>query len=204
MLGMNKTRKMAYLTLFIALEIVMSIVPFLGYIPLGVINATTLHIPVILAGMIISKKEGAIVGLVFGITSLLKNTFEPNPTSFLFSPFYSLNGTSGNIMSIFIAIVPRVLCGYMAGLIYEKIKVKGNLRIMIASGIGAFINTALVMGMAYLFFKDAYALATGNEVNIIFKVILGVVATNGVAEMIVAMIFSLIVMKVAAKVIVRD
>ena len=201
---MNKTRKMAFLTLFIAIEIVMSIVPFLGYIPLGVINATTLHIPVILASIIIGKKEGAVMGLIFGLTSLVKNTLEPNATSFLFSPFFSLNGTSGNFMSLVIAIAPRVLCGYLPGLIYEKIKWrKDDLKVMLAAGIGSFTNTALVMGMAYLFFGSEYAAATGRAFNTILYVILGVVFTNGVAEMIVAMIFSLIIVRVARKVIVR-
>ena len=63
---MNKMKRITYLTLLITIEIVLASVPFLGYIPLGFVNATTLHLPVIVAGMILGKKEGAIVGFVFG------------------------------------------------------------------------------------------------------------------------------------------
>ena len=44
----RKSTRMVYVALFTAIIIAMSTIPFLGYIPLGVIRATTLHIPVIL------------------------------------------------------------------------------------------------------------------------------------------------------------
>ena len=186
----NKTRRFTYLTLFVTIEIVLSVVPFLGYIPLGFINATTLHIPVILAAIILGKQEGAIVGGVFGLTSLIKNTMTPNATSFLFSPFFSVAGVNGNFGSLVIAILPRILMGFIAGLLFEILakKMKANQSAAIASFLGSFINTILVMAGAYFFFKEAYANAVGVAISSLGTFILTVVFTNGLVESILAAI----------------
>ena len=99
----KKNRSMAYMSLFLAIEILLVCVPFLGFIPIGPMRATTLHIPVIIAGIVLGKNKGAFLGLVFGISSLIINTIQPTITSFVFSPFLS-----GSFMSVIIAIVPRV------------------------------------------------------------------------------------------------
>ena len=198
----NKIHDFTYLTLFIAIEIVISVVPFLGFIPLGFINATTLHIPVILAGILLSKKDGAIVGFVFGMASFLKSTFEPNLTSFLFSPFYSLGGISGNLASLLIAFVPRILVGYMSGLIFEKLKKRReNTKVLVTSFIASFVfNTSMVMGMAFIFFKESYAMAMGISGDLVFKAIMTVIFTNGIVEAVISMIIVLAVYKAAKKI----
>ena len=49
----------AIVSLFGAIIIVMALVPFLGYIPLGFMNATLLHVPVIIASIVLGPKYGA-------------------------------------------------------------------------------------------------------------------------------------------------
>ena len=56
----RKTGNLVYISIFTALIIVMGTVPFLGYIPLGVIRATTVHIPVILGSILLGPKAGAV------------------------------------------------------------------------------------------------------------------------------------------------
>ena len=51
----QKTKNLAFMSLFIAIEILMVMVPFLGFIPIGPLRATTLHIPVIIAGIVLGK-----------------------------------------------------------------------------------------------------------------------------------------------------
>ena len=63
-------------------------------------------------------------------------------------------------MSLLIAFVPRILLGYLAGLIYEKLCRKGineNVGIIAGALTGAITNTVLVLGGIYLFFGSAYA-----------------------------------------------
>ena len=100
--------------IFTAIIIAMSVVPFLGYIPLGFMNATIIHVPVIIGTILLGPKYGAYLGLVFGMTSLIKATLTPTVTSFVFSPFVTIGGYSGNMWSVVIAIVPRVMIGVVA------------------------------------------------------------------------------------------
>ena len=93
----NQTKQLVLTALFAAIIIIMASVPFLGYIPLGLMNATIIHIPVILGALFLGPKKGAFLGFLFGLTSLIKATFTPNPTSFVFSPFYTVGGVHGGI-----------------------------------------------------------------------------------------------------------
>ena len=193
----KKIQYMSIMAMFLAIEIILVVTP-LGYMPIGPINATTMHIPVIIAGIALGKKAGAQLGLVFGITSVLNATFRPTITSFCFSPFIPVAGMSGNWASLLIAIVPRILLGYLAGLVYEKLSQKTkkeSLSITLASLVGAITNTVLVLGGIYIFFGQAYADAIGVAYNTLVTVLLGVVFTNGILEAILGAIASLLVCK---------
>ena len=61
----KRTKNLAFLSLFIAIEILMVMIPFLGFIPVGPLRATTLHIPVIIAGIVLGKAKGGFIGLIF-------------------------------------------------------------------------------------------------------------------------------------------
>ena len=145
--------------IFTAIIIAMSVVPFLGYIPLGFMNATIIHVPVIIGAIILGPKYGAYLGLVFGVTSLVKATIAPGVTSFVFSPFVTIGGYSGNMWSAVIAIVPRVCIGIVAYFVYKLIMkaahgIKGSqtVALWVAGIAGAMTNTLLVMNGIYIFF----------------------------------------------------
>ena len=93
-----------------------------GLSALGVLRPTTIHIPVILGSILLGWKKGAALGGLFGLTSLLVNTFTPNPTSFVFSPFYSLGEIGGNGWSLVICFVPRILVGVAPYFVYKGMK----------------------------------------------------------------------------------
>ena len=54
----KKTKNLTLLALFIAIEAVMVMVPFLGFIPIGPLRATFLHVPVIIAAIVLGTKQG--------------------------------------------------------------------------------------------------------------------------------------------------
>lgn len=122
----KKVLDMSLAGIFTAIIIAMSVVPFLGYIPLGFMNATIIHVPVIIGAIILGPKYGAYLGLVFGVTSLVKATIAPGVTSFVFSPFVTIGGYSGNMWSAVIAIVPRVCIGIVAYFVYKLIMKAGS------------------------------------------------------------------------------
>lgn len=122
--GNSKTNELVLTGLFTAIIIIMAFTP-LGYIPLVVINATIIHIPVILGSLFCGPKKGAFLGFVFGFTSCLKATIVGGTlSSFVFSPVLaaSLVGTSGIFKSLFIAFVPRILVGVIPYFVYIGIK----------------------------------------------------------------------------------
>ena len=179
----KKTQYMTSMALFLAIEIILVVTP-LGYIPIGPLNATTMHIPVIIAGIVLGKKAGAELGFVFGLTSLIKATIQPGITSFCFSPFVTIGTMSGNYKSLLIAFVPRILLGYLAGFVFEIIKKNNreNLGVVVGALTGAITNTVLVLSGIYIFFGEAYASAVGVQYSTLVTVLLGVVSTNGILE----------------------
>ena len=172
--------------LFSCIEVILTVTP-LGYVPIGPVRATTLHIPVILAGVLMGPSTGAVVGLVFGLSSVIMNTMAPTVTSFVFSPFYSIGEFHGGLASLLIAIGPRVLLGVIAGVLFEQMKKRGmklNGCLTVSAMISTFAHTSLVMLGIYVFFAVPYATVKGVTVKALSAMLLTVILTNGVLEMI--------------------
>lgn len=203
----QKTRELVLTALFSAIILVMAFTPYLGYIPLGFMNATIIHVPVILGAIFLGPKKGAFLGGVFGLTSLLNNTFNPNLTSFVFSPFYSLGETHGNVASLIICFVPRILIGVVAYYcfrvfcrILKNIKGKKVVAFAVAGVAGSLVNTLLVMNGIYFLFGDKFASVKGVAADTLYGVILTVIGTQGIPEAIVAAVLVSAIGNVLAKV----
>lgn len=202
----QKVMNMSLAGIFTAIIIAMSVVPFLGYIPLGFMNATIIHVPVIIGAIWLGPVYGAFFGFVFGMTSLIKATLTPTVTSFVFSPFVTIGGNSGNLWSVVIAIVPRIMIGVVAYYVYEllsKIIKSGKGRtitLWIAGIAGSMTNTLLVMNGIYLFFGKSYVEASSGVVEHIYQFILGIILSSGVPEAIVAGIITTAVVNVLFKI----
>ena len=126
----EKTYELVLTALFTAIIVIMAFTP-LGYIPLVVINATIIHIPVILGALFLGPKKGAFLGFVFGLTSFINNTFKAATASAcVFSPVlaYNIDGVAGVFKSLYICFVPRILVGVVPYFIYMLIRrvVKGE------------------------------------------------------------------------------
>ena len=189
----EKTTNLVQLALFTAIVILLAIVPGLGFIPIGVIKATTIHIPVIIGAILLGPKQGAFLGFVFGCTSFINANVNPTITSFCFSPFYSVGEIHGTPLSLVICFVPRILIGVVSYYVFAGLRklLKSNgggltVSLAIAGVCGSMTNTLLVMNFIYLFFGQTYAQVIGKSFDVLYGVILGVIGTNGVPEAIVA------------------
>lgn len=183
-----KIKRLALLAIFISIEILLFLTP-LGFVPVGPVNATTLHIPVIVAALLLGPKEGSAVGFCFGLLSLLKNTFTPTITSFVFSPFYSIGDIHGNLASLWIAIGPRIILGLGTALLFRLIVKLSKNRVLAAFLSAAsmtFVHTILVMSSIYFFFAEPYAAVKQAAPMTLFTVIGSVIALNGVMELLLA------------------
>ena len=181
----KKVFKMSFLALMGAILLILMFTP-LGYIPVGVLRITTMHIPVILTAWILGVKEGMMMGCLFGISSVVINTINPTITSFVFSPFIEVGGIHGNGYSLLIALVPRILIGLVAGFIYKKYQNK--LGLSFAAFLATLTNTILVLGGIYILFGTSYASSRGIAYELLKNVMLTTVFTNGLLEALVAIV----------------
>lgn len=179
----SNVRQMTVIGLLSAVSIMLSMTP-LGFIPLGPVNATIMHLPVIIGAIIEGPIVGAAIGLIFGLTSMLRAFTAPTIVSFVF-------------MNPIVALLPRVLMGIISYYVYVLV-VKATKKVYLSGFItgivGSLINTCGVMGLIYVFYAEKYMQIldlSGSSLSVIF----GIAVTNGVPE---ALIAALVVSSIAA------
>ena len=187
----NKTYRIAILGILSAFIIIQTFVPFLGNIPIPPLNPTIIHITVIVAAFVLSTKDGMLVGLVWGLARMVKAYTLPA------SPLDLLLWTNPVI-----AVVPRVMVGLVAGLIFHAfLKRKQEKRgMVIAAVLGSLTNTVLVLGFIALFYGNEYATALNVDPSNLLKVLAGIVATNGLGEAVAAGLIAPFIAKALMKV----
>ncbi len=177
---MNKKTNVFQLTLIsmlFAILIAQTFIPFLGYIPLGPIDVTIVHITVILAAVLFNPKIGAIIGTAWGLLSMLRAYIQPTPFNIVF-------------LNPIISVVPRFLVGWLSGFIFLFLKDKLSNRMIysLTAGVGTFLNTFLVLGSIYIFASETYAAALGISEDLLFGALTTVAGTNGIIEVIASII----------------
>ena len=179
----EKTYELVLTALFTAIIVIMAFTP-LGYIPLVVINATVIHIPVILGALFLGPKKGAFLGFVFGLTSLINNTFKAvTASAFVFSPVLAANmiGISGAFKSLYICFVPRILVGVIPYFVYILIR---NLlksgqkiwRVVINAAVSVILFIS-IRAFAGNLIKSGSASLIGTVIGLVVGVILFIVLT---------------------------
>lgn len=198
----TSTRELVLVALFCAIILIMAFTPMIGYIPLGFTRATIIHIPVIIASIVLGPKKGAFLGFMFGLTSLINNTMNPTVTSFVFTPFFSLGNAQPSWLSLVVCFVPRILVGVVPYYVRKLTKKLPEIISLVLAGLcGSLTNTILVMNLIYFLFTDSYAQATGKTVEVLYAAIGSVILINGVPEAIVASILTFAICKAISKVV---
>ena len=194
--------------MMVALTMVLANTP-LGLIRLPFLTATTLHIPVIIATLVLGLEAGVITGLVFGMNSLISNL---TGASF-FAPFF---------INPLVSVLPRMVfpvCVYglakLFGCLLGKYDRHHAAAYVAASALGTVLHTTMVMGMIYLLNHDTIAQMAAGGIGVPEAIArqgvgAGVVAlgvANGVPEMLVAAVIAPVVTlaldKAMGKIIIR-
>ena len=182
-------RRMTVTGMLGAISVVLGMTP-LGFIPIGTTNATIMHIPVIIGAIVEGPIVGMLVGLIFGISSLIRSITIPTPTSFVF-------------WNPLVSILPRILIGLASYYIYKffsKTTKNEAVSIGITGALGTLVNTLGVLGMVYALYAEKFVSALGLSGQNAFKVISGIGITNGLPEMFVAMLIVTAAVKAIKKV----
>ncbi|WP_334329444.1 ECF transporter S component [Companilactobacillus sp. HBUAS59699] len=178
----RKAYRIAILGILMAIIFVQSLVPFLGFIPTGFINITIIHITVIVAAIVLGPKDGAIVGLVWGLGTMVRAF--TSPTSIIDTTVFT---------NPIVAVLPRVIVGLVAGYVYLALKNRFKKRVVamgITAGIGSLTNTLLVLGLMRIMYASALSQAYTTQTDLLNKLLLVIVGTNGLPEMIAAVIIA--------------
>jgi uncharacterized membrane protein len=161
-MNMEIVRKIVVAGVLAALVIVLGITG-LGFIPLPLGAITILQAPVIIGAILEGPVTGIFIGLLFGIFSIIQAAIggaTPVDLAFLHYPW--------------IAIVPRLLIGPAAWLVYSLIagtlfkkrsaiadgtvaKIlwpRETVSVIFGAAVGSLVNTVLVLGAFALFLED--------------------------------------------------
>jgi uncharacterized membrane protein len=163
-------------------------------------NATIVHVPVIIGSLLLGPKMGALLGFMFGLGSFVRAVISPTVMSFCFTPLIPAPGTdSGSLWALAICFIPRILTGVVPYYVNRFLAGNGNgaVRKYIAAfsaGVaGSLTNTLLVMNLIYVIFGPQYALAIGKAAELVYSLILTVIIVHGIPEAITAGLLSSVI-----------
>lgn len=191
----SETRKLVLLALLIGILILMALTP-LGYLRVGPLSITFNMIPVSIGAIVLGKKGGAILGGVFGLTSFLSCMGIIVPLDAFGATLLSINAP----LTAVTCFVPRIVDGFLAGLISEQICDKISNK-SIAYGIvgffAAIVNTILFMSaLVLLFGRTDYIQGIWNTIAAGKNAILFIcafVGTNAIVEIIASTVITSII-----------
>ena len=170
---------------FIAIILLMTFVPYLGYIAVTpFVSLTLLHIPVLLGAALGGWKKGLLLGFIFGLSSYMQAL--------------SSSGFNALFAYPWVAIPPRAIFGLVAGVVFSfigKVSNRGAKSIYLAvacAGLTA-LHTGLVFLDLYLCYPDTVAglfgsanpVAVGTTLTFTLVILLGMLGEMAVAALII-------------------
>lgn len=161
--------------------IIMTFVPSLGYIPIGPVAITIIHIPVLIGAIILGRKYGMLFGLIFGLGSMIRSFMEYT----LYAPF----------TNPLVSVLPRIVFGFV---IYDIFRLflntlkKEALAVPLTMVTATLIHSLIVLPLLFLAMKTGFYFFS-NEVifNLnenLFKFIWGIFIANSIFEIALATI----------------
>ena len=187
----QRTFQMVLSAMFIAIIILQSFVPFLGNLPLVVLDITIIHITVIVGGIVLGPQAGFLLGFTLGMCSFFRAFTSGSPISLLI------------FTNPLISVLPRLVMGGLVALFYHKttkLIASDQLRMSVAGFLGSIMNTVLVLSSIYLLMGNQYAELTGKTVAELPLFLMSVVMTNGIAEALAATVMTPIIASILVKI----
>ena len=184
------------IALVIALQMVSALIPPIG----GMVSITLTLVPVVVGGILLGKKAGAILGFAFGAIVLI------NCISAL-DPGGSILWNANPFFTALICFVKGTLAGFVPALLYKAVKGSGEnagvcrefAATVVAAIAAPIVNTGLFVAGMFLLFKDTlYAWAGGTD--IVMYVLFGLAGLNFLVEFIINLVLSPAIVRIVAAV----
>lgn len=160
-----------------AIVVLMAFTP-IGYLQLGLVKMTFIMIPVAVGAITLGEKSGAFLGLVFGITSFVQ--------CFGLDIFGTTLMSINPIYTFIMCLIPRVLMGYLCGLVYKALaRFKKGVAVVVASLSAPIFNTVFFMTLLMLFFGNSdYIMSMRAGTENLWAFLVAFVGLNGVMEIV--------------------
>jgi uncharacterized membrane protein len=131
----NRTRKIVITGVLGAISALLGWTHW-GFIPwFSGASLTIMHVPVIIGAILEGPVVGAIIGLIFGLFSMLQAALAPTgPTDVWFT-------------NPLLAVLPRLFIGPIAWLVWKALQRWNVLALIVAGIVGSLTNTIFVLGM---------------------------------------------------------
>lgn len=176
----NNSRQIAYDAMFLAIILIMTFIPYVGYIQIGPISFTLIHVPVLIGAALFGWKRGLLYGLFFGLSSLIKATTLPGTIDFLF-------------VNPLVSVLPRVLFGLASGFLLSLLeKLKKFYQKGILLPLSAFfltvVHTFLVLSMLFLIYRVELSVFLESEVRYIGFALGGLIGIGAIIEAVIAFV----------------
>lgn len=176
---MKNTREITLNAMFISIILIMSLIPQFGIIQLGVISFQIIHIPVIIAGLVLGTKSGILNGFVFGMITIYVALTRG---SSLLDPYF---------VNPVVSVLPRVIFGMSIGLLAGLLKpmMKHD---AVHFGVVSFVSTlihsiAVFIALYSVIFISGPAIVDGvNSASTLFVFLVGIFTSNAIIEAIAA------------------
>lgn len=185
----NSTVNLTVTAALAAIIVVMTFTP-IGYLNIGIVEITFLTIPVAIGAIICGPGAGALLGGVFGLTSYMQCFGIARP-----SPFGAALLAINPVATTVLCLVPRILAGLLAGLIFKAFKNKsGTVSFAVTSLCTGVFNTLFFVIVLLLGFstESLSSLQLGDSM---LKIISSLVTVNAVIEWAVCLVVGLAVSK---------
>lgn len=185
----SKVRRITRLAILVAIIFLLAFTP-LGYLTIGPIAATTIQMPVIVGAALLGPASGAILGLFFGLSAIIKVLTMPGA-----DPFATLALAHSPLAYLVVCIGSRVLMGWLSGLLaagLKKLPVLGGKRSVIAYGVTGFVgsamNTVFYLGSLWLLCAEVISSFYGVDLDGVGALVMGTAYAAGIPEAIVSCI----------------
>jgi membrane protein len=186
----KKARNLAISAIFLALLLLELFIPNIGNIYLfpGLPAVTTIPLIIAIYSVLLGPKAGIGLGIIWGVISMLLAYIRPTSLVSLLL-----------FQNPIIAIIPRALSGYLAGLVTLK---KTKLYYSLAGLTSSLTNTILVICLASIIFNGNHELLAhlGNTNGNLLILLTSALAFNGILEAIFSAILAPIILKPLIKI----
>lgn len=185
--------KLVLTAIFIAIVVVVQL--FLGGITVSGVSFSLVLVPIVLGGAVLGETGGMVLGLVFGLITLINGLLGTDPfTSFL---LYN-TGIKGTVVTATVCLVKAVAAGFISAFIYKTLKNKNEfLAIILAAAAAPIVNTGVfVLAMIFVLSDELTATMQAlsgvniGETGVVSFVILSLSGINFVVEFIVNLVLT--------------